>query len=317
MSSERIASRTRGSTTGTDMACSSGTRGGRDEFGPIVAGQPALFRGVKWPERPIGAGSHRPMVRGAAAERIIRISSRVALGVVAVEAAWVLWTMAGGGGYPIACDYVALRDAAARWLGGGGFYPPFQLAGPYATLAAPGATPVIMYPPLALWLFAPFVFLPAFLWWAIPLGLAVYGLAKLRPATWAWPLIAALALWPRIPEAIQNGNPAMWAFAFGCVALARGWTGPLLLLKPTLAPFALWGVRRRSWWVALAVMGGVSLLFGSMWVDYVRVLLNARDPNGILYSLNQVPTLLIPLVAWAGRRRELIAPYRPPAISAA
>ena len=238
--------------------------------------------------------------RWPVAGRAGRIASRVAIGVLAAEAAWVLWTMAGGDArYPIACDYIALRDAAERWLAGGGFYLPSQLAGPYATTAPPGAPPIIMYPPLALWLFVPFVFLPAVLWWIVPLGLAAYGLWRLRPAPWSWPLMAALALWPRVPEAVQNGNPAMWAAAFGFLALSRGWAGPLILFKPTLAPFALLGARHRRWWIALGLVGLAVLPFGAMWVDYLAVERNSDAE--LWYLLHDYPLMLIPVVAWLGR----------------
>jgi len=239
-----------------------------------------------------------------AAERgaFVRVASRVALGVVAVEAAWVIWTMVGGDArYPIACDYVALREATARWLAGGGFYLPLQLAGPYATLAAPGDPSIIMYPPLALWLVVPFVFLPAALWWILPCGLAAFGLWRLRPAPWTWPLMASLALWPRVPEAVQNGNPAMWAFAFGCLAVSTSWTGPLLLFKPTLAPFALFGAWHRRWWVALAIVALAALPFVAMWFDYVVVVRNAQPTGSFL--LHDYPLLLIPVVGWLGRLR--------------
>lgn len=232
----------------------------------------------------------------------LRIVSRVALGVFILEALWVLWTMTvGSSTYPVGCDYTALRDAAARWLGGGGFYLPAQLAGPYATLAPPGAPPIIMYPPLALWLFVPFVYLPTILWWLVPLGLGAYGLWRLHPARWTWPFMAALALWPRIPEAVQNGNPAMWAFAFGALALSFGWTGPLLLFKPTLAPFALLGMSRR-WWIALGIVTLAALPFGGMWLDYLAVIRNAQ-PDGA-FLLHDYPLMLVPVVAWLGRTQR-------------
>ena len=77
----------------------------------------------------------------------------------------------------------------------------------------------------------------------------------------------------------------------------------LVLLKPTLVPFALVGCRHRSWWVGLGVLALVSVPFAAMWLDYVTVVQNARDPNGLMYSLNQVPTVMIPVVAWLGSSR--------------
>ena len=92
----------------------------------------------------------------------------------------------------------------------------------------------------------------------------------------------------------------MWAFAFGCVALARGWTGPLLLFKPTLAPFALFGIWRRTWWIMLCAVGLAALPFGAMWIDYLAVARNAQ-PVYALFFLHDYPLLAIPLVAWAAR----------------
>ena len=39
------------------------------------------------------------------------------------------------------------------------------------------------------------------------------------------------------------------------------------LLKPSLAPFALFGANRRSWWVALAVLVAASVPFGGLWAE--------------------------------------------------
>lgn len=71
-------------------------------------------------------------------------------------------------------DYGYYMDITRRWLGGGPFYEPWQLTGPYQfTPGAPvpgHANSGAFYPPVALWLFAPFTVLPPVLWWAIPLG---------------------------------------------------------------------------------------------------------------------------------------------------
>ena len=41
------------------------------------------------------------------------------------------------------------------------------------------------------------------------------------------------------------------------------------LLKPSLAPFALFGASRRSWWIALAVLVAFSVPFGALWADWL------------------------------------------------
>ncbi len=61
-------------------------------------------------------------------------------------------------------DYRLHMEAAQRWMDGGSFYQPWQLAAPYPTIGAGE----ILYPPIALALFVPFTFLPWVLWWAVP-----------------------------------------------------------------------------------------------------------------------------------------------------
>lgn len=194
-------------------------------------------------------------------------------------------------------DFALYHDATARWLAGGGFYSDYQLAGPYPVVATE-----VLYPPVALWLFVPFTVLPAVLWWAIPLGVTLAIIASHRPGPWR---IAAMVGLLALPvqwgtsyslSSIVNGNPAIWVVM--AVALATRWpaAGPFALVKFTLAPFALVGIRRRAWWVGLAALVALSLPFGAMWLDYVTVLTNARDA-GITYSLGQFPLVAIPLVA--------------------
>jgi hypothetical protein len=39
-----------------------------------------------------------------------------------------------------------------------------------------------------------------------------------------------------------------------------------------------------------------------MWGSWVTTVLNARD-GGLLYSIQEVPLLALPLIAWAARRK--------------
>jgi ABC-type transport system involved in cytochrome c biogenesis permease component len=78
--------------------------------------------------------------------------------------------------------------------------------------------------------------------------------------------------------------------------------GPFVLLKPSLAPFALFGANRRSWWAGLAALVLLCLPFGGLWADWVASVLNSRG-GGLLYSALEIPMLLLPLVAWIGRTR--------------
>ena len=73
------------------------------------------------------------------------------------------------------------------------------------------------------------------------------------------------------------------------------------LLTPSLGLCALCGANRRSWWIALAVLVAMSVPFQGLWVAWVASLVNSRG-GGLLYSALEIPMLLIPLVAWWGRR---------------
>ncbi len=195
-------------------------------------------------------------------------------------------------------DYAIYRDAAARWLGGGFYYYPEQITGPY--YAAAGH---VLYPPPSLVLFVPFVFLPAVLWWAIPLAITTWRLHELRPARWSWPLLAAGLAWPVTVELIFTGNPVLWVVASLALATRWPWVSILVFLKPSLFPFALFGVRTRGWWMAAAALAVISLAFLPLWPQWIAAILNARGPaSGILYSVHDLPGMSIPLVAWWARR---------------
>jgi hypothetical protein len=77
----------------------------------------------------------------------------------------------------------------------------------------------------------------------------------------------------------------------------------LVLLKPSLFVFALPGIRSRGWWVIAAGLAVLSLVMVPISLDYVHVVLNARSGNAsILYSIRDVPLMLIPFIAWATGR---------------
>jgi hypothetical protein len=203
---------------------------------------------------------------------------------------------------PLGVDATLYRDAAARWWSGGPFYEPRQLAGPYAV--TPGD---ILYPPVGLWLFIPLAVLPAAvaygLWWLVPAAVTGWAIWRLRPRPAVWPLIALCLAWPTTPLKIWTGNPVIWCIA--ALAIATVWRGaaPFALLKPSLFPFALFGIRERSWWIGLAAFVVLCLPFGTMWADWVGTVLNSRGA-GPLYSVLEAPMLALPLVAWLGRSRS-------------
>jgi hypothetical protein len=200
-------------------------------------------------------------------------------------------------GAPLGVDLHQYQAHASRWLAGDGLFLREQLEGPYSVweLLPP------LYPPTFLLLIVPFVWLPEPLWWAFPLGLMGYTIARHRPAWWGWAIIAVLAMYPRTQEIVWYGNPSMWVAAAVAAGTLWGWPAAFALLKPSLAPFALVGVRRRSWWLAVLVLTAISLPFGGLWLDYLTAVRNATD-TGVLYSLRDVPALLVPLVAWASSR---------------
>jgi hypothetical protein len=201
---------------------------------------------------------------------------------------------------PLGVDIALYRDAAARWFSGGPFYEPRQLAGPYEV-----AHGDILYPPVGLWLFVPIALLPTVLalplWWGVPAAVTAWAIHRLQPRPAVWPLIALCLAWPTTPLKIWTGNPVFWSVA--AMAIATAWRGaaPFALLKPSLFPFALFGIRRRSWWVGLAIFGLLCLPFGPMWADWIATVLNTRG-GGVLYSALEAPMLALPLVAWMGRR---------------
>jgi hypothetical protein len=201
---------------------------------------------------------------------------------------------------PLGVDIALYREAAARWFAGGSFYDPRQLAGAYEV--TPGD---ILYPPVGLWLFVPFAILPTIpalvLWWAIPAAVTVWAVVRLRPRPEVWPLIALCLAWPTTPLKIWTGNPVIWSVA--AMAIATAWRGaaPFSLLKPSLFPFALFGLGRGAWWIGLAVFIVLCLPFGSLWVDWVTTVVDSRG-GGLFYSILEAPMLALPLVAWIGRR---------------
>jgi hypothetical protein len=200
-------------------------------------------------------------------------------------------TLRGQAGF----DYRLYVDTAMRWLHGGSYFEPYQLAGPYPISAGD-----ILYPPVALVLFVPFTILPAILWWLAPLGAVVWCLRELRPRRTVWPLLAACLAWPTTPLKILTGNPVIWAVAGLALGVLYCWPSVVVLIKPSLFPFALFGANRRAWWLVLAGFVAISLPFGSLWIDWVHSILNSQG-GGLAYSSLELPMLAIPLIAWARR----------------
>jgi hypothetical protein len=153
-------------------------------------------------------------------------------------------------------------------------------------------------------IFASFSVLPSFLYWAIPLTLIGACVWYHRPRPLALAVIAILVVWPEgLGMLAYFGSPTIWVVAALAVATTRHeWAGPFVLLKPSVFPFAAWGIRSKRWWLGLAAFIAVSAVFAGFWLDYLRALLNARVESGPLYSLPNVSALLIPIVARLGAR---------------
>ncbi len=230
--------------------------------------------------------------------RLLILTTTGVLGVLALASAAQLFQIVDANRVGIGVDFHQYLDHLARWQSTGQLYLPRQLAGPTSVMDGDP-----LYPPTIIWLLLPFKVLPEPIWWIVPAVIIVVTLIRLRPAPWTWPLLAIIALWPRTPALFLYGNPGMWMVAFICLALWRAWAGPLILLKPSLAPFALLGFGRRSWFIALAVVVAVSIPFGSLWLDYLTVLRNSSVP--LTYSLLDLPLTLAPILAFVGRNREL------------
>jgi len=202
----------------------------------------------------------------------------------------------------IGIDYDTLIGAARNFLAGNGFYPASELAGAWTYVDGdPAFAPAILYPPDSLLLFLPFVFLPKVLWWLLPLGITAWALRRLRPHPVAWLLIVLLLGVPESREGIFWGNPVMWMMAFEAAGFVVGWAGVLVLLKPTLAPFALAGSSRRSWRLALFTLSAANLALLPMWLQWVSIIRNSNLGPG--FSLYQYPLMAVPVVAWLGSSR--------------
>jgi hypothetical protein len=206
----------------------------------------------------------------------------------------------------LAIDFVLYRDAASRWLAGGTFYLPHQLAGPYVVRHGD-----ILYPPPVLALLVPFTALPALLWWAVPLAIVTWVVWRHQPSETGWLVIAACLAFPATSLKVATGNPVLWAVAAAALGTVWAWPYVGVLLKPTLAPFALLGATRRSWWLALGVAGVASLLVIPLWQDYLVILVNAQHEAPLLYSVQEIPMVSIPVVAaWFASRGRPV-PHRP------
>jgi hypothetical protein len=207
----------------------------------------------------------------------------------------------------VGIDLSLFQTFSERWLATGSMYTPAQIAGPFDPQPEglrPFTIVPALYPPPTILLFLPFLYLPAALWWIIPVGLLALALWRFRPADWTWPLMALALLSPEVPSGLISGSTTMWITAFLAGALLYSWPGVLIFIKPSLLPFALVGIRHRSWWIAFAVWCAVSIVMVGQWLAYLTVMGNIRA--GPLFGIGALPFLLVPIVAWFGRDRTRV-----------
>lgn len=201
----------------------------------------------------------------------------------------------------VAFDLYAIQAFAQRFVDTGSMYLPSQLEGPFDPqpywLPAPELPS--MYPPHAVYLFAPFLVIPAIVWWIVPLSLIAYALLRWRPAPWTWPILALIGLSLESVSGIYAGSTTMWLVAIVAGGLLWSWPAVLVTLKPSLLPFALLGIRRRSWWIGAAALAVACLPLLPEFLRYVTVVRNAE--TSLTYSLGSLPAMLLPVVGWLGR----------------
>lgn len=199
-----------------------------------------------------------------------------------------------------------------RFIETGALYGPEQLNGPYQLILQRDNS----YPPNGLLLFIPAALTPAITWWLVPCAVLAFALYRWRPRWYSWAALALIVIWPRTVGAVLFGNTDMWMAAAVAGGLLWGWPAVLLFVKPTLAPLALLGVRRRTWWIAGSGMLVLSLLTLPVWQQYVQTLQDVRG-LGLDYSLGSLPFVFAPFVAWLGRANDHDPGVRRRAIEAA
>ena len=203
----------------------------------------------------------------------------------------------------VGVDFRMFAELGRRWVEDGSMYAPFQFS-PYSFSQGSGTNDLAimpgLYPPIAGPVFALVRVVPPVLWWAVPLGIIAIALIRWRPAPWAWPLLAAATLSPNLTGVLATGGSTMWVAAGIAAGLVFGWPMLVVIIKPTFAPLLLVGVRRRSFWIGASIVGAISLVMLPEWARYLEVIRNAESA-GLLYSLGDLPVVLVPLIGYASR----------------
>ena len=137
----------------------------------------------------------------------------------------------------------------------------------------------------------------------MPAAAVGWCLFQLRPSRLAWLWVRVCLAWPTTPLKILTGNPVIWAMAAMALGVLYAWPSVLVLIKPSLFPFALFGIREKRWWLALIAFAIACVPFGSLWIDWIHSILNSQG-GGIGYSILEAPMLALPIAAWLGSSSE-------------
>jgi hypothetical protein len=233
---------------------------------------------------------------------LVRLASAACVALAVVLSAWMaamLVAVYGGAlrRHEVGWDFGLYRQIGEMWLSSGRAYFPGQFTGSFVNHGD-----VDLYPPIALYLFVPFAYLPAALWWAIPLGVTTWSIAEWRPARWSWPILAWLGSSLVMAASVVYGSTNIWAMGALALALRFAPAAWWFAIKPSYFPLALLFARRRSWWLAAGVVGVASVVPGGLWLDWLASLGHYHGET-LSYSVGGWPMLGIPVVAWLGRRR--------------
>ena len=193
-------------------------------------------------------------------------------------------------------DYNGYMAATQRWLDTGTPYNAWEVAGPFDY-----GPHTFLHPPVAVLFFLPFLYLPPILWWVLPIALVIWSFNVWRPVWWSWPVMAAMVAVASPAAALTTGNTNIWVCAGVAFGLLYGWPAVLIFLKPSLFPLAFIGSWSKWWWIGVVILLLASVPFGALWFDWARVLLNS--PGTLLYSANDIPWILVPIVAWYAATR--------------
>ena len=119
----------------------------------------------------------------------------------------------------------------------------------------------------------PFTVLPGALYWLIPAVLTMIAFWRLRPAPWSVMAMIVLAAAGFVQGPIFWGTPVFWLVPVVAWGGLLGWPAPFVLLKPTLAPFALVGMRRpRAFLMGILLLSVLSLPLIPLWWDWLAAI---------------------------------------------